>query len=131
MCMANRMNLSIPDELKSRMMAATQPVNWSAIAARAFRSHLDQIDVRPAVPPALPEEVLESIVVAGEHSGRDWPGGFRIHRNCVGSRKSVAPQGTGNLARTVASQPGRSSFSSSSLSRTAGPISRRISGDSS
>lgn len=72
MRMATRMNISLCNELKRRMLAVTEPVSWSAIAAKAFGRHLDQINLRLAATPALPEELVESIVAAGEHSGRDW-----------------------------------------------------------
>ena len=40
--MSARMNISIPDDLKARMDALGESVNWSKIAARAFQDKLDR-----------------------------------------------------------------------------------------
>ena len=41
-----RMNISVPDDVKSRMDAAEEPVNWSAVASRAFEIELGEIAKR-------------------------------------------------------------------------------------
>jgi len=43
MSKATRTNISIPQELKARMDAVDEPVNWSAVACDAFRQKLAEI----------------------------------------------------------------------------------------
>lgn len=41
-----RMNISVPDDLKARMDAAAEAVNWSGVASRAFELELGEIAKR-------------------------------------------------------------------------------------
>lgn len=41
-----RINLSLPNDLKKAMDLVPQPVNWSAVAAEAFRLHLEKLKPR-------------------------------------------------------------------------------------
>ena len=41
--MTARMNISLPDDLKTRMDALAQPVNWSGVAARAYEAKLEEL----------------------------------------------------------------------------------------
>ena len=41
-----RMNISVPDDVKDRMDAVEEPVNWSAVASRAFSIELGEIAKR-------------------------------------------------------------------------------------
>lgn len=41
-----RMNLSIPSELRDRMRAFDDRVNWSKIAADAFRAQVERMEAR-------------------------------------------------------------------------------------
>jgi hypothetical protein len=45
--MTARMNISLPDELKGRMDALQQPVNWSGVAAKAYQEKLEELDPTP------------------------------------------------------------------------------------
>src|SRR4051812_13093986 len=41
-----RTNISVPQELKARMEAVAEPVNWSSVACEAFESKLAEITAR-------------------------------------------------------------------------------------
>src|SRR5205809_1051596 len=43
---ATRTNISLPRDLKARMDAVTEPVNWSAVAAQAFEAKLAELNAR-------------------------------------------------------------------------------------
>lgn len=45
--MTARMNISLPDELKARMDALKEPVNWSGVAAKAYQEKLEELDPTP------------------------------------------------------------------------------------
>lgn len=45
--MTARMNISLPDELKDRMDALKEPVNWSGVAAKAYLDKLEELDPTP------------------------------------------------------------------------------------
>jgi len=45
--MTARMNISLPDELKDRMDALREPVNWSGVAAKAYERKLEELDPTP------------------------------------------------------------------------------------
>ena len=99
MRMATRMNISIPDRLKSRMTSVTQPVNWSAVATQAFSGYLDQLSAKPGGCPAPPKEVLEIIVAAGEHSGRLWAQRLSTPQELRRLAEIRRPEGTWDLGR--------------------------------
>src|SRR5262249_27213905 len=76
-----RMNISIPADLKQRMDAVTEPVNWSAIAADAFRVHLHKvaarranIDMKTIIERLKTSKQLsdDASLSDGERDGRDW-----------------------------------------------------------
>ena len=58
-----RINLSIPADLKQSMATVPGRVNWSAIAARAFRQQLDHLSARAP---------LEPIDSAAAEAGKSW-----------------------------------------------------------
>ena len=57
--MTARMNISLPDELKIRMDAVAEPVNWSGVAAHAYERHLD--DLKTAHQEKSMAEVVERL----------------------------------------------------------------------
>ncbi len=76
-----RTNVYVSDELKARMDAVAEPVNWSQVAAAAFEARLAQIVARKGV------ENMDDVVArlkaskaeceseeheAGFESGKDW-----------------------------------------------------------
>lgn len=76
-----RSNLSIPVELKARMDAVDEPVNWSAVACRAFELKLAEIDSRREVKSmddvinrlrASKQQSDEVVHEEGHEAGRQW-----------------------------------------------------------
>ncbi len=65
-----RINISLPKDLKERMRIVRQPVNWSAIAARAFSAHLADLD-NPNAQADLPLPTSPNCTVA-KALGHDW-----------------------------------------------------------
>jgi hypothetical protein len=59
-----RMNISVPPELKKQMDATKEPVNWSAIAAEAFRRNLQELALTREMPNM--KDVLERLKKARE-----------------------------------------------------------------
>jgi hypothetical protein len=49
MAKATRTSISVPPDLKARMDAVDEPVNWSAVACRAFEAKLAEIATRKGV----------------------------------------------------------------------------------
>ena len=76
-----RMNISVPDDVKACMDAAMEPVNWSAVASRAFEIELGEIAKRKQekdmsdVIARLRASKLESNTAEyqeGHEAGRRW-----------------------------------------------------------
>jgi hypothetical protein len=85
-----KMTLSIPQELRARMAAAAEQVNWSAVAARAFADTLLRIEARKdtsTVDDAFArlrasEEVADrEDKVRGAEAGRVWARGHAEARH--------------------------------------------------
>jgi hypothetical protein len=78
----HRTTISIPLELKERMDAVTDQVNWSAIAARAFEAKLFEIQSRRGQTmnkadivkrlKATKEQEREEEFEDGKKAGREW-----------------------------------------------------------
>lgn len=76
-----RTTISVPDDLKERMEAVEEPVNWSEVAQRAFEVKLGQVaeqrkekamdDVVQRLKASLIEEEDE-MKKAGQKAGREW-----------------------------------------------------------
>lgn len=60
-----RMTISVPGNLRERMQAVTEDVNWSAIASRAFEAAIAQIEARKQVK-AECQQIQVSLLVASE-----------------------------------------------------------------
>jgi hypothetical protein len=76
-----RMTISIPQDLKNRMDTVSDPVNWSARAAKAFEEALAEIAAKKEV--RKMEDVIQRLRVSkqrcqdeayreGEECGRSW-----------------------------------------------------------
>jgi hypothetical protein len=76
------MNISIPADLKQRMDAVKVRVNWSGIAAHAFRVHLYNLAVKKGKKTNM-KTVIERLKISkqasdsaslneGERDGREW-----------------------------------------------------------
>jgi hypothetical protein len=76
-----RMNISIPMDLKERMDAVDEPVNWSAMACQAFQAKLAEINAKRKV--AGMEDVIarlraskrsqpSEVYRGGHEAGRKW-----------------------------------------------------------
>jgi hypothetical protein len=78
----HRTTISLPAELKARMDAVKVPVNWSALAARAFEAKLWEIEMASKNKvskedvvkrmKALKEREDEEDVAEGKEAGREW-----------------------------------------------------------
>lgn len=77
-----RTTISIPQELKDRMDAAGEQVNWSSLAARAFESKLLEIELRSKRSmstkdvvkrlQAAKEQDAQEDYEEGKQAGREW-----------------------------------------------------------
>jgi hypothetical protein len=74
-----RTTISIPKELKDEMDAAGEQVNWSAVAARAFRSELARIAAtrkrhmtKEEVVKRLKAKQEQEMEAKGKAHGREW-----------------------------------------------------------
>ena len=77
-----RTSISIPQELKAQMAAVSVPVNWSDVAARAFRAKLEEIQLRSKrsmtrqdivkCPKGLQEDENMAEYDEGKVAGREW-----------------------------------------------------------
>src|SRR5262245_38612223 len=76
-----RMTVSIPADLRERIEAVREPVNWSAVAAGAFEAKLGELAARKGK--KTMKDVVQRLRAsarksenldyqAGEQSGRDW-----------------------------------------------------------
>jgi hypothetical protein len=68
------MNISIPDDLRSRMDAVDQPVNWSAVAADAFERKLAEIISRRGAQDM--QDVVNRLRASlKDHEGKEYTAG--------------------------------------------------------
>src|SRR5262249_39839490 len=76
-----RTTISVPQDLKERMDAVTEPVNWSALACRAFEEKLGEIAAKKAR--KTMDDVIQRLRASkqsgddgsyneGEEEGRRW-----------------------------------------------------------
>jgi hypothetical protein len=101
---AARVNLTLPRELKARMEAVKEPVNWSAVAARAFEAELLDLESKKEVKNM--DEVIERLraskakatnedTQAGLKTGRRWAKGQAGVQELERVEKLIADVGRG------------------------------------
>jgi hypothetical protein len=80
----HRTTITIPQSLKTRMDAVQGPVNWSALAARAFEAKLREVEMRDKKALSK-EEIVKRLQAsqtedaqrdheAGKEAGKEWAG---------------------------------------------------------
>jgi hypothetical protein len=83
-CMAEkegvfRTTISVPSDLKTRMDRVKEPVNWSAIACRAFQDKLAEIASRKEIKTMT--EVVERLrATLRNEEGKDFSHGYELGR---------------------------------------------------
>src|SRR4051794_33898219 len=54
------MNISIPDELRQRMQALDNSLNWSSLATAAFKQAVDNAEYLSSIKPAMKRRIIET-----------------------------------------------------------------------
>src|SRR3954447_17485852 len=96
MAKSMRTSISVPPDLKARMDAVAEPVNWSAVACRAFESELAEIVKRKGV------RDMKDVIQRLRASKRQSDDGLYHRRNDAGVERAKDKAEALHLERLVA-----------------------------